>query len=403
VEGYLSGGSNYICFGTTELLSVPYALHAGTSGTPLLPNGTQVGNTTFWNGNEWVVDNYNLFNAGSAIGIGTSNPLQKLDINGNMNLPLDSSYMINNKKILWARGTGNMIVGNNAGAALSIGVNNSFFGFNAGLNNSVGSQNTFLGTETGVANLDGMMNSFVGRRAGLANTNGNENTFLGAYAGQSNTEGMHNTFSGVTTGSSNTLGSENAFYGAHAGYFSTLGNNNTFIGNYSGQNNSTGSYNTYLGFGADASSGSISNATAIGYGAIVSGNNSIQLGNTAVTTIGGPVSWSTLSDKRMKDNVRPLNAGLNFILELKPVTYTYTTVGQEGIPYSGLLAQDVEKIMEKMGIDFSGIVKPKNEDDHYSIRYAEFVLPLINAVQEQQAIIDALLKRIEALEALEKK
>ena len=402
IEGDLSGGTNYSSFGTTELLSVPYALHAETSGTPLLPNGTQVGNTTFWDGSQWVVDNYNLFNAGSSIGLGTNNPLQKLDVNGNITIPLDSSYMINNKKILWARGTGNIIVGNNAGAALSIGVNNSFFGFNAGLNNSVGSQNTFLGTETGVANLDGTMNSFVGRRAGLANTNGSENTFLGAYAGQSNTEGLHNTFSGVTTGNSNTLGSENAFYGAHAGYFSTLGNNNTFIGNFSGQFNSTGSYNTYLGFGADAITGSISNATAIGYGAIVSGNNSVQIGNTAVTVIGGPVSWSTLSDKRMKDNVRPLNAGLDFILTLKPVTYTYITPGQEGIRYSGLLAQDVEKIIEKMGIEFSGIVKPKNENDHYSIRYAEFVLPLINAVQEQQVIIDALLKRIEALESIEK-
>ena len=158
-----------------------------------------------------------------------------------------------------------------------------------------------------------------------------------------------------------------------------------------------------MGFGADAITGSISNATAIGYGAIVSGNNSVQIGNTAVTVIGGPVSWSTLSDKRLKDNVRPLNAGLDFIMKLKPVTYTYTTPGQEGIRYSGLLAQDVEKIIEKMEIEFSGIVKPKSDEDHYSIRYAEFVLPLINAVQEQQVVIDALLKRIEALEALEKK
>jgi hypothetical protein len=198
------------------------------------------------------------------------------------------------------------------------------------------------------------------------------------------------------------LGSENAFYGAHAGYFSTLGNNNTFIGNFAGQFNSTGSYNTYLGFGADAISGSISNATAIGYGAIVQANNSVQIGNSAVTTIGGPVSWSTLSDKRMKNHIRPLNAGLDFVLQLKPVTYTYITKGQEGIRYSGLLAQDVEKIIDKMGLEFSGIVKPQNENDHYSIRYAEFVLPLINAVQEQQVIIDALLKRIEALEAIEK-
>jgi hypothetical protein len=105
----------------------------------------------------------------------------------------------------------------------------------------------------------------------------------------------------------------------------------------------------------------------------------------------------------MKNNVRPLEAGLDFVLQLKLVTYTYITKGQEGIRYTGLLAQDVEKIIDKMGLEFSGIVRPQHENDNYSIRYAEFVLPLINAVQEQQTIINSLLKRIEALEALDKK
>ncbi|MEJ6506076.1 MAG: hypothetical protein QNL86_05710, partial [Crocinitomicaceae bacterium] len=46
----------------------------GVSGDDgLLPNGTAIGNTTFWNGTEWAVDNNNLFNSGGNIGIGTSN------------------------------------------------------------------------------------------------------------------------------------------------------------------------------------------------------------------------------------------------------------------------------------------------------------------------------------------
>jgi len=40
--------------------------------TGFLPNGTQIGNTTYWNGTQWVVNSNNLFNNGSNVAIGTS-------------------------------------------------------------------------------------------------------------------------------------------------------------------------------------------------------------------------------------------------------------------------------------------------------------------------------------------
>jgi hypothetical protein len=252
-----------------------------------------------------------------------------------------------------------------------------------------------------------MMNSFLGRRAGYSNTNGNENTFIGAYAGQSNTEGLHNSFMGVTTGSANTLGSENTFIGAHAGYFNDLGSYNTFLGNFAGEANTSGNYNTFIGFEADASGGNLTNASAIGYGAIVNSSNSVIIGNTSVTSIGGQVSWSTFSDKRLKENVRPNELGLNFITRLKPVDYNYKAKGQEDIIYSGLIAQDVEKTLNELGMNFSGLVKPKSDMDFYSIRYGDFVIPLINAVQEQQDQINELReenrKLMEKLEKIEER
>ena len=51
-----------------------------------------------------------------------------------------------------------------------------------------------------------------------------------------------------------------------------------------------------------------------------------------------------------------------------------------------------------MGSDFSGIVKPENNSSYYTIRYAEFVIPLIKAVQEQSEVIEQLNDRIEDLE-----
>lgn len=405
IQGDLSGGTNYESFGISELLSVPYALYANSSAVPLLPNGTAIGNTTYWNGSSWTLDNYNIYNAGQQVGIGTNSPVQKLHVNGNVNIALDSSFMINNRKVLWVNGTANLFVGTNAGVSNSIGFSNAFLGYNSGTTNSVGSQNTFLGAESGSANLDGMMNSFVGRRAGFLNTNGNENTFIGAYAGQSNTEGQHNSFLGVTTGTSNTTGEENTFLGAHAGYFNQIGNFNSFMGNFSGVTNTSGSYNTLVGFEADVQSSNLSNASAFGYGAVVNASNTVIIGNTAVTSIGGQVGWSTFSDKRLKTNVEDFTLGLNFINQLNPVQYEYKADGQKNIIYAGLIAQDVEKILLDSGIEFSAIVKPKNDADFYSIRYGEFVIPLINAVQEQQIQIDELkeenkelLKRLEDLE-----
>lgn len=89
-----SGGTSYSIVGTSEFLSVPYALYSlngtpgpqGIQGVPgILPNGTTAGNTTFWNGTSWVTNNSNIFNNGDNVGIGTNNPLLKLHINGDVN------------------------------------------------------------------------------------------------------------------------------------------------------------------------------------------------------------------------------------------------------------------------------------------------------------------------------
>jgi hypothetical protein len=76
------------------------------------------------------------------------------------------------------------------------------------------------------------------------------------------------------------------------------------------------------------------------------------------------------------------------------------------IRYTGFIAQEVEAAANKIGFNFSGVDKPKNENDQYALRYSDFVVPLVKAVQEQQAIInsqnkkiDDLIKRIETLEA----
>ena len=63
---------------------------------------------------------------------------------------------------------------------------------------------------------------------------------------------------------------------------------------------------------------------------------------------------------------------------------------------SGFIAQEVEKAADASGYNFSGIIKPKMEQDHYSLSYEAFVVPLVKGMQEQQRIIDAQNKKLEA-------
>jgi hypothetical protein len=72
----------------------------------------------------------------------------------------------------------------------------------------------------------------------------------------------------------------------------------------------------------------------------------------------------------------------------------------EQIRMSGFLAQDVEKAAAESGYNFSGVIRPKDGNGLYSLQYSSFVIPLVKAVQEQQAIIESQQKRIERLERI---
>ncbi|MGY8927749.1 MAG: hypothetical protein ACKVJC_10725, partial [Flavobacteriales bacterium] len=79
----------------------------------------------------WVVDDANLYNEGENIGIGTNTPLQKFDVNGNINISLDSSYMIDNRRMLWITND-NIFIGDNTGGNTTLANNNTFLGMNSG-------------------------------------------------------------------------------------------------------------------------------------------------------------------------------------------------------------------------------------------------------------------------------
>jgi TPP-dependent indolepyruvate ferredoxin oxidoreductase alpha subunit len=70
---------------------------------------------------------------------------------------------------------------------------------------------------------------------------------------------------------------------------------------------------------------------------------------------------------------------------------------------TGFIAQEVELAAKKLGYDFSGVDAPKNDKDNYGLRYSEFVVPLVKAMQEQQTLIQSQLTIVEEQQTLIKK
>jgi hypothetical protein len=214
---------------------------------------------------------------------------------------------------------GNTAIGHTALNSNTTGYRNTASGFASLYSNTIGSDNSANGTQALYSNTFGQSNTANGTLALYANTTGNYNTANGTFSLKSNTTGVGNVANGYSALFSNTTGSYNIGNGANALRSNTTGFNNTVNGynalyvNTTGSNNSvngyqalffnttgdyntadgasslfsnnTGTNNTAIGYGADVSSGGLNNATAIGSGAIVTGSNTIQLGNTDVTNV----------------------------------------------------------------------------------------------------------------------
>lgn len=276
------------------------------------------------------------------------------------------------------------------------------------------------------ANTTGSYCAAHGNLALNNNTTGDYNTANGNEALNNNTAGNNNTANGYRSLFATTTGSYCSSHGTQALSSNTTGSNNTAEGYRALFTNTTGSNNTALGYQANVSTGNLTNATAIGNSATVNASNKIRLGNAAITVIEGQVAYTFPSDARFKENVKEDIPGLNFILNLRPVSYNFNrllfaqhikenTDGRETEltelsknRSSGFLAQDVEKLIKELGFDsFDAIHKPINTTDNYSLSYAHFVIPLVKAVQEQQDIItkqsniiNSLVTRVELLEKI---
>ncbi|MCM2351501.1 MAG: tail fiber domain-containing protein [Bacteriovoracaceae bacterium] len=347
-------------------------------------------------------------------------------------------------------GSGNTATGQGALLSNTSGSNNIATGYQALISNTSGNFNTASGYSAMSANTTGWQNTATGYMALSSNTTGYTNTAMGAFAASTNRgkqgitsvgyQSMYyadpttvgsasfNTAIGVyslrgsTTASSNTgvqntalghsallemtSGSGNVGIGYNSGSAITSGSNNVVIGSNSGVTIATTSNNILIADGAGNERILVDSLGQVGIGTSAPGtklqvdgiisstlDNTYSLGTSAlrftdVYAVSGVVNTS---DARQKRDIQDSDLGLNFIINLRPVSYVWRDGPDKNLHY-GLIAQETEKVIKRSSIRNSGIVTYDEKSDRYGVRYSELIAPLIKAVQEvytsSQAVID---------------
>ena len=274
---------------------------------------------------------------------------------------------------------------NGATGAVNLGaydlmVNDITIGRGAG----VASGNTAIGNGSLRSNT-GADNTAIGYYSLYSNTTGYENSANGNFSLFNNTIGIRNTANGTGSLRSNLNGSFNAAFGLSALYSNTTGSDNTAIGSGAGYANTTGSNNTFIGRDAAGSS--------------VTASNTMTLGNSFITTLRAQVtSITSLSDQRDKTDISTISEGLDFLKQLKPVSFTWNTrdKAKVGIKSAGFIAQDLLALQQKSAIGDNLDLVSQGNPDKLEARYSNLLPVIVKAIQEESAQKDAEIAALKA-------
>ncbi len=323
---------------------------------------------------------------------------------------------------------------------------NVFIGGYSGYSSIGASSNVFVGYGTGRFTTTGLRNSFFGNEAGYENDDANDNSFFGDSAGHELISGHGNSFFGSSAGRYNQTDYRNSFFGSKAGYSLTDGGRNIFLGAWSGQYRETGDYNTFVGFGSGQGSSTSPPSgnynVFLGYesGKLTEGDGNVFLGKQTGSTLtsssntliidnsstisplihgdfyanevvidgnsednssnrtffvngsaGGNTAWNNESDENLKEDINTISNALEKVQQLRGVNFRWKDPEkyEEGMQM-GFLAQEVEKVIPET-VD--------NTNGHYTMKYAPVNALLVEAIKEQQKLINLLKDEIEELKS----
>jgi hypothetical protein len=387
-----SGGTSYSVTGTSQLLSVPYALHAasGTQGPegPIGPAGSQgpVGPP------------------GPAGATGQQGPQGPIGATGPQG-PAGSAFALPYSGTTALSNSDNAAFSVNQTGANGIALHGSAIS-GTGIIGESKSQTGVMGISEGGFGLAGVSNYGTGV---FGVCNGNISS-IGVSGGSSNGFGV--------SGSSNTgvgvWGFGSVKYGVQGvstngiGVFGESDNHHGIKGESSnvakagvwGASTGSSSYGVYgsnsgtLGVGVYG----ISTSSIGVWGGNLSGTAlamESQGGLGAYKNVGGN-TWATPSDERLKKDIRPFTDGLNVILKIEPKRYYYNGLAKTNPLQEefGIIAQDIQKIapytVSKHMLDMnkSGEEAVPKMEEMLVYNSGALTYVTINAIKEQQAMIE---------------
>jgi hypothetical protein len=362
------------------------------------------------------------YNAGSSLTSGDSNNFVgayagRITTTGLGNVGIGTSVLYDN-----VSGSYNIAIGQQA-LRYNTASDNTAVGFQAAYSNSTGTGITALGKGAAYA-VTGNYNTILGWRSGEVITSGQANTIVGALAGSLST-GSKNTFvGGPVPGVSNGCASA-----------MTTGSSNTIIGNYNGNQGGldirtssnyivlsdgdgnpqaycNGSNQWFMGKGGTSNTAdgylALNGSTYTGQGPIVdfwrNGSRSNAVGsysyikggtgqdllcmNTSGVYLsgGGATSWTSASDERLKENLVPIENGLEKVATLRAVIGNYIS-DEEKTRKPFLIAQDVQAVLPEAIT--SNRQSHDDETEYLGIAYTEIIPLLVASIKELKAIVDA--------------
>jgi len=280
---------------------------------------------------------------------------------------------------------------------------------------SSASDNVGIGKGVFTSLTSGTKNVVIGANAGDAMTTSFEGVVIGHNAGTALAGGERNVAIGMDA-----LDAQSGAGGAVAvGWNALKGANNSYataIGYQAGASG-YGSNSTYVGYQAYGSSNQneivISTGNPVGAGAdtISIGKN----GNRIYANFSSSATWTQSSDERMKKNITDDTLGLSFINRLRPVTFNFRKASEypedfiyydatnknskdDTITHHGLIAQEVKAAMDAESCTTFEGYELANDGVH-SVSEGNFIYPMIKAIKELSAKVDALETENTALKA----
>jgi hypothetical protein len=383
--------------GTSNLFGVPLSSANLAAGKTLvydgsawdydnaggIVDGTQTGEILTWNGSEWSA-NSAVVVEGSNVGIGTAQPTHKLDVSGN------------------ARVTQNMLIGDAyQGRAMRLNdtpASNLYYQPNFTITGSLTSAGD-IKTNQSFRGHNMFLSNVLTISGGVVTNTGTVNTTINGSLTVQGDAVVNSNISAVSVNTGDVI-SNRAVHGKAIRLGNTPQSNVYYNPNLT--------VNGSITAGGDVKSGTTFRGPdmVLSGTASIGGNTHIGTSNLFVDTTTGNVGIgitnpiytlhvvgdiyassdiTAFSDKRYKTDLLVIKNALDKVERL--TGYTYTLNGNRS---AGLLAQDVLEVLPE-------VVKG-TENTNYSLAYGNLIGLVIEAIKEQQALIEILKARIEAFE-----